>query len=168
MNNLMKNHMPLSLHCDLGNNKKPFKYLPLMKEVLKLYPKNIIVWMHLGLSKELSNIDTKTHTQLLNELLKTHSKLYFDISWSILYEEKFYNEKERYYYVELLNKWPTRFLPGTDFVASKFKKSSDYKNALKKTSNILQYINDYAFSRIALGENYFYLMNLPYDPVPLC
>ena len=34
MNNLMKNHMPLSLHCDLGNNKKPFKYLPLMKEVL--------------------------------------------------------------------------------------------------------------------------------------
>ena len=28
--------------------------LPLMEEVLRLYPENVIVWVHMGLSRELT------------------------------------------------------------------------------------------------------------------
>ena len=36
--------IPLALHADLGNAAAPTRYLPLMEEVLCLYPENVIVW----------------------------------------------------------------------------------------------------------------------------
>jgi predicted TIM-barrel fold metal-dependent hydrolase len=168
MRYLQKHHMPLSIHSDLGNNTEPLKYLPLMLEVLKLYPKNTIVWMHLGLSRELTNIDAKEHTELLDRLLRENPNLYFDISWSVLYEQKFKNEDERSYYVDLINKWPKRFLPGTDFVAEIHKDYKNYKSDLEKTSDILKYVNDEAFRRIALGQNYFDLLRLPLIAPDIC
>lgn len=168
MRYLQKRHIPLSIHSDLGNNTEPLKYFPLMLEVLKLYPKNKIVWMHLGLSKELTNINTKEHTELLDKLLRENPNLYFDISSSVLYEQKFKHQHERVYYVDLINKWPKRFLPGTDFVAEIHKDYHNYKSDLKKTSNILKYVNDDAFRRIALGQNYFDLLKLPLKAPNIC
>jgi len=168
MSRLIKKNMPLSLHCDLGNDNDNFKYLPLILEILNLYPKNKIVWMHLGLSRELKLIDSKTHVELLDNLLKKYHNLYFDISWSILYDQKFFDKKERDYYINLLNKWPKRFLPGTDFIGSINKTSIDYKNSLKKTSNILKYVNNNAFRCIALGQNYFDLLGLDYKAPKIC
>ena len=46
--------IPLALHADLGNDAAPTRYLPLMEEVLCLYPENVIVWVHMGLSRELN------------------------------------------------------------------------------------------------------------------
>jgi predicted TIM-barrel fold metal-dependent hydrolase len=168
MRHLEKKHMPLSIHSDLGNNNEPYKYLPLILKVLELYPKNKIVWMHLGLSKELTNIDSKEHTELLDKLLEEHPNLYFDISWSVLYKQKFYDEKERIYYVNLINKWPKRFLPGTDYIAGINNTYSNYKYDLKETSNILKYVNDEAFRRIALGQNYFELLRVPFHAPEVC
>lgn len=165
---LKKHKMPISIHSDLGNDSEPLKYLPLMLEVLKLYPKNKIVWMHLGLSRELTKINTKEHVDLLDKLLKQHNNLYFDISWSVLYDAKFKNELDRKLYVELMNKHPKKFLPGTDFVADIHKTNKNYKNEVKKTSNILKYVNDYAFKSIALGQNYFDLLNIKIVSPEIC
>jgi hypothetical protein len=97
---LRERKFPLSLHSDLGNNKDKFKYLPLIKEVLHLYPNNIVVWLHLGLCKELSEIDSETHTKMLDELIKKYKNLYFDISWRVLYDQQFSDPKKRIFYVE--------------------------------------------------------------------
>ena len=53
--------IPLALHADLGNDAAPTRYLPLMEEVLCLYPENVIVWVHMGLSRELTAMAAAQH-----------------------------------------------------------------------------------------------------------
>jgi hypothetical protein len=159
MSELRKKGYPMSIHCDLGNDKDPFLFLPLMKEVLRLYPKNKIIWMHLGLSKQLTNLDPQVHADLLDDLLSKHPRLYMDISWSVLHNQEFKAHEARPPYIELLNKWSKRFLPGTDFISAIKNSGKDYKKELNITSDILKHLNDDAFRRIALGQNYFDISN---------
>lgn len=169
MRELRIKKIPLSIHADLGNNSMPFKYLPLMQSVLKMYPKNIIIWMHLGLSKQLTNIDYAKHVHVLNDLLQKYPLLYFDISWSVLYEQVFHDPVKREYYVALLNKWPKRFLPGTDVIAGKNITSKAYQHEVHITSNILHYVNDEAYRRIALGQNFLDLLQTKkYEAPEVC
>ena len=160
--------MPLSLHCDLGNNADNFKYLPLMERILFLYPKNIIVWVHLGLSKELTNIDPKKHTELLDSFLTNYKNLYFDISWRVLYDQVFHDPQKKILYVELMNKFPERFLTGTDFVNSITKNEKIYKEELRITSLIVNDLNNKAFRQIALGQNYLDLIHSKYKAPNIC
>ena len=44
MKTLRDREIPLTIHSDLGNNQNPTQYLHLMREVLKRYPDNKIVW----------------------------------------------------------------------------------------------------------------------------
>lgn len=168
MKELYEKKYPISIHCDIGNDNEQFKYLPLMLEVLKLYPKNKIVWMHLGLSKQLKNVNVKEHTELLEKLLKENPNLYFDISWNVLYKQVFYDPVKRKPYIELINKYPDRFLPGTDFIAAVNHTDKNYKSDLKETSSILKELNDDAFRKIALGQNYFDLSRSKYKAPPIC
>jgi hypothetical protein len=114
--------------------------------------------MHLGVSKQLIEINPADHVALLDSLLKKYPFLYFDISWRVLYDQIFQDPKKRPYYVELLNKWPRRFLPGTDFIAEQSQSAKNYRKELHVTSNILNYVNNEAFRRIALGQNYLDLL----------
>ena len=159
MTELRKKGYPMSIHCDLGNDQNNFQFLPLIKEVLRLYPKNKIVWMHLGLSKQLTNLDPQVHADLLDDLLSNHPRLYMDISWSVLHNQEFKAHEARPPYIELLNKWSKRFLPGTDFISAIKNSGKDYKKELNITSDILKHLNDDAFRRIALGQNYFDISN---------
>lgn len=169
MAELRKRDMPISLHSDLGLNHDPTKYKELMDEVLELYPDNTIVWHHLGLSKELTNIDPKLHIDILSGYLDNNPKLYLDISWRVLYDEYFSKKEIRPHYVEFFNKYADRILPGTDFVASKDNKSfSVYKEEVEINSDIHKDLDDNAFRRIALGQNYFDLMKLPYTAPQVC
>ena len=54
---LRERGIPLAIHADLGNDEEPARYLPLIQEMLRLYPENTIVWMHMGLSRELVDMD---------------------------------------------------------------------------------------------------------------
>ena len=62
-----------------------------------------------------------------------------------------------------LNTYSDRILPGTDFVASGNMRFEAYREALEATSRINRHLNDVAFRNIALGENYFRLLNLDYE-----
>lgn len=160
--------IPVSLHSDLGNNENPTKYLHLMEKILETYPDNVILWHHLGLSKELSNIKPKQHIKLLKQLLNEYPNLYLDISWRVLYDYYFSEKKSRKLYVSFINDFSTRILPGTDFVAAANKTPSTYKEEIKINSDILKDINDDAFRNIALGQNYFNLLGLPYRAPEIC
>ena len=168
MKELRRLDIPIAFHSDIGNDSDPFKFLSLMEEVLKQYPDNKIVWLHLGLSKELREFDKNKHVEILNSLLERYPKLTFDIAWRVLYDQVF--SKERYVgpYVQLMNKWPQRFITGTDFVASSDKTEQIYGEEVNMTSAVLARVDDVAYRQIALGQNYFDLLKLDFTAPKVC
>ncbi|MCY3596736.1 MAG: amidohydrolase family protein [Rhodospirillales bacterium] len=159
---------PLAIHSDLGNDADPTQYLPWIEEVLRLYPHNKIVWMHLGLSRELVAIDPDTHIGILESLLDRYPNLMVDISWRVIDDNVFSDPELRDRYIPFLNAYSDRVLPGTDFVASANKNFDIYQAELDVTSRILAHLDDAAFRNIALGENYFRIMGLDYVAPEIC
>lgn len=168
MKMLRQQNTPIAIHSDLGNNHNNWKYLPLFLQVLKLYPKNKIIWMHLGLSKQLTNINAERHCRLLNHLFEVYPNLYADISWRVLYDTMFREKVKEHPYITLINTWPRRFIPGTDFIAAEHETQKTYQKELQATSAIFKDVNDNAFRRIALGQNYFELAKLNYSAPSIC
>ena len=147
---LRERSIPIAIHSDLGNDEAPTLYLPGMEEVLRLYPDNKVVWMHLGLSRELIRVDADERIGMLRSLLGRHLNL-LDISWRVLEDSLFSNPDLRVRYVEFMNAHSERILPGTDFVASADKSFGMYQEELQATSRILRHLDDAAFRNIALG-----------------
>lgn len=165
---LKERNIPINIHSDLGNDVEPTKYLQLMDYALTLYPENKVIWAHMGLSKQLKNMNPKEHIKIMQTMLDKHPNLMLDISWRVIYDTYFSKPEARDLYVEFINKNFTRILPGTDFVASRNKTFETYQEELDVVSRINQYLNDEAFRHIALGENYFKLLDLPYHAPQVC
>jgi hypothetical protein len=110
--------IPLALHADLGHDDNPTENLHLMQEVLRRYPDNKIIWMHMGLSRELVDMDPRQHIELMSKHLDENPNLSLDISWTVIAEAYFDTREKRSLYVEFFNAYPTRILAGTDFVAA--------------------------------------------------
>ena len=168
MERLRARGIPLALHADLGNDDAPTRYLPLMEEVLRLYPENVIVWVHMGLSRELTAMAAAQHVALMMSLLDRHPNLMLDLSWRVLNDAYFTTPEDRGVYVPFLNAYSDRMLPGTDFLASRDKDVDVYRTELEVTSRINRYLSDAAFRNIALGENYFRLLALEYEAPRVC
>ena len=58
---LRERGIPFAVHSDLGSDDDPTRYLPWMEEVLNRYPRNPVVWVHMGLSRELTSMDPAQH-----------------------------------------------------------------------------------------------------------
>ena len=168
MQRLRERGIPIAIHSDLGNNDEPLLYLPLMERVLELYPDNDIVWMHMGLSRELTDLEAGRHLGVMRSMLDRYPRLFLDISWRVLDDNYFSVAAHQPAYVAFLNEYSERILPGTDFLASSDKDFSVYKTELEVTSRILAMLNDRSFRNIALGENYFRLLGLEYRAPEVC
>jgi predicted TIM-barrel fold metal-dependent hydrolase len=180
---LRERDYPIAIHSDLGCDAKtaddkiypdpalqcdnePTKYLDRMDEVLRLYPDNKIVWVHMGLSKELASIDADYHISLMKERLDMYPNLMLDITWRVIYDNYFSKPAIRDKYVAFINAYSNRFLPGTDFVASRQKTYEIYAEEVQVNSQINLYLDDSAFRNIALGENYFRLRGMEQYSAP--
>jgi hypothetical protein len=157
--------IPLTLHSDLGNDANPTQYVYLMQHVLQKYPRNKIVWAHMGLSKELVRMNPDQHIALMKHALDAYPNLMLDISWDVLYNAYHEFGPE---FVAFFNAYPTRILNGSDFVAAGSKSLEQYWKELEVTSRVNRVLSDEAFRNIALGENYFRLLNLDYTAPPIC
>ena len=144
---LRERGIPLAIHADLGNDEEPARYLPLIQEMLRLYPENTIVWMHMGLSRELVDMDALQHTSTM-ALLDRYPNLMLDISWRGIDDLYFSDPSKKRFYVAFLNDHSERVLPGTDFLASRDKDIDVYRTELRITSGILRDLNDTAFRNI--------------------
>lgn len=165
---LRERDIPIAIHSDLGNDADPTEYLHLMEEILRLYPDNDIVWMHMGFSKELTLMDTSEHIDIMERLLDAYPKLMLDVSWRVLWDNYFVDPLRRVQYVDFIDRYADRILPGSDFVASADKTYEIYQEELAVTSRILSEVGDEAFRNIALGQNYFRLLNLDYEAPTIC
>ncbi len=165
---LRERGIPIAIHSDLGNDEQPMQYLAWIEEALRLYPDNVIVWMHLGLSRELTRIDPDLHIGALRSLFDRYPKLMVDISWRVIYDNVFSRPELRAPYLALMEDYSDRILPGSDFVASADKTFDTYLDELRVTSDILKDLSDEAFRNIALGENYFRILGLDYSAPAIC
>ena len=165
---LRERGIPIAIHADLGSDEEPTLYLPLMEQVLDAYPDNLIVWVHMGLSRELTTMDPVRHAELMASMLERHPNLMLDITWRVLDDAYFSTPEGRAAYVPFLNAHSERILPGTDFLASRDKDFDVYREELEVNSRILGHLDDEAFRNIALGESYFRLLGLDYEAPPVC
>jgi hypothetical protein len=120
------------LHCDMDT---PFDkpdaepvYLKQMRALIRRHPETTIIWAHTGLgrvvrprSSQASSgpVRNKNHIELLTELLDDPSlkNLYFDISWDEVAKYVVSSPEVEKRTAALFNKYPHRFLFGTDVVA---------------------------------------------------
>ena len=160
--------IPLAIHADLGHDEEPIRYLPLMEEVLRRYPDNAIIWVHMGLSRELTGMDAGRHVELMTSMLERHRNLMLDIAWRVLDDAYFSTPEGQAAYAPFLNAYSERILPGTDFLASRDKDLEVYRTELEITGRIHRYLDDDAFRNIALGQNHFRLLGLEYEAPPVC
>ncbi|MFQ3186252.1 MAG: hypothetical protein ACI8Q3_001281 [Marinomonas primoryensis] len=168
MTELRTRDYPITIHSDLGNDASPTLYLPLMEQALALYPDNKIVWAHMGLSYELTTMKASEHIEILSRLLDQYPNLMLDISWRILDDYYFSKSNNQAQYVAFMNRYSNRILPGSDFVAFRNNTFKAYQQELEVTGRIHKYLGDKAFRDIALGQNYFTLLNLNYQAPEVC
>lgn len=165
---LHERDLPISIHADLGSNEDPMKYVDLMETVMATYPDNKIVWVHMGLSKELTEISAEQHLTLMQDFLDRYPHLMLDISWRVIADNFFGDPIQRAQYVDFFERNSERILPGTDFVALHTKSYAIYKEEVVVNSMILPELSDRAFRDIALGQNYFDLTGMDYVAPEVC
>lgn len=92
-------------------------YLSQMQALIKRHPKTTIIWAHTGVGRVVRPI--KAHAKILDSMLSdpAYNNLYFDISWSELAKYILSSPAATQVTANLLNRYPDRFLFGTDEVA---------------------------------------------------
>jgi hypothetical protein len=96
---------------------KPPAYLEQMRSLIKRHPKTTIIWAHTGMGRVVGPV--QHHAATLEDMLKdpAFSNLYFDISWTEVAKYMVATPEATKIAADLLNRYPTRFLFGTDEVA---------------------------------------------------
>ena len=109
-------------------NTEPI-YLKQTKDVLRRHPRTTIIWAHTGLGRVVHPLGASTtigapernrgHVEMLAELLEdpAFTHLYFDISWDELAKYAIASPEIEEKTAALFNRFPDRFLFGTDVVA---------------------------------------------------
>jgi hypothetical protein len=96
---------------------KPPAYLEQMRNLIKTHPKTTIIWAHTGMGRVVGPVEH--HAATLENMLKdpAFSNLYFDISWTEVAKYMVATPEATKIAADLLNRYPDRFLFGTDEVA---------------------------------------------------
>jgi hypothetical protein len=109
------------LHNDLNTPfpkpNKPPAYLEQMRDLIKRHPRTNVIWAHTGMGRVVGPVEH--HTAVLEDMLKdpAFSNLYFDISWTEVAKYLVSSPEATRIAADLINRYPDRFLFGTDEVA---------------------------------------------------
>jgi Amidohydrolase len=92
-------------------------YLAQMRDVLKRHPKTTIIWAHTGMGRVVRPV--QGHAAALEAILQDpqFSHVYFDISWDEVAKYLMASPESIKVSADLINRFPDRFLFGTDEVA---------------------------------------------------
>jgi hypothetical protein len=98
-------------------------FLTQMKALLKRHPTTTIIWAHCGLGRVIHPV--RDHLGILDTMLRDpeFNHVYFDISWDEVAKYLVATPATTKALADLINRYPARFLFGTDEVAPKDSKS---------------------------------------------
>jgi hypothetical protein len=115
--------MPAIFHNDVN---RPFAkkgvtptFIEQARAVFERHPKNTIIWAHTGLGRVVQPVEG--HLAMVESMLDdpAFKNLYFDISWDEVAKYAVASPEAVQRTADILNKYPDRFLFGTDTVAPK-------------------------------------------------
>ena len=111
------------LHCDIDRpmasaGSEPV-FLQQMKDVLKRHPKTTIIWAHTGVGRVVRPIEN--HIGMIESIVSdpAYNHVYFDISWDEVAKYVVSTPETTKRVADALNRYPDRFLFGSDTVAPK-------------------------------------------------
>ena len=111
------------LHCDVDRpmasaGSEPV-FLEQMKDVLKRHPKTTIIWAHTGVGRVVRPIEN--HIGMIESIVSdpAYNHVYFDISWDEVAKYVVSSPETTKRVADSLNRYPDRFLFGSDTVAPK-------------------------------------------------
>ena len=92
-------------------------YLADTKALLRRHPNTTVIWAHTGMGRVVRAV--KNHGAVLESMLSdsTYRNLYFDISWDVVAKYLMETSEGSRNTIALINRYPDRFLFGTDAVA---------------------------------------------------
>ncbi len=98
---------------------KPPAYLDQMQEVLRRHPKTTLIWAHTGVGRVVRPINN--HALMLENILQDPEMKHvmFDISWDEVAKYVVASPESLKITADLINRYPDRFLFGTDSLAPK-------------------------------------------------
>jgi hypothetical protein len=90
------------------------RYLAQVTALLKRHPQATVIWAHTGLGRTVRPV--RDHVKMVASLIEDPGlpNLYFDISWKVVADYVTANEASLAATTELLNRYPDRFLYGSD------------------------------------------------------
>jgi len=96
---------------------KPPAYLDQMRSLIKRHPQTTIIWAHTGMGRIVRPV--QRHAAVLEDMLRDPAfhNLYFDISWTEVAKYMVGSPESAKISASLINRYPDRFLFGTDEVA---------------------------------------------------
>ena len=101
----------------LANHAARPAYLERMKALVRRHPNTTVIWAHTGIGRIVRPVDN--HLREIAAMLADPklSNLYFDISWDVVAERLVGTPEAVHGIAALINRFPDRFLFGTDAVA---------------------------------------------------
>jgi amidohydrolase family protein len=128
---------------------KPPAYLEQMRELIRRHPKTTIIWAHTGMGRIVRPV--KDHAAILESLLKEFDNLYFDISWDEVAKYIVATPESTRIAADLINRYPDRFLFGTDEVAPQDQQK--YLKVFNQYAPLLQLLSKEASEKLR-KDNY--------------
>ncbi|MEG8235182.1 amidohydrolase family protein [Pseudomonas orientalis] len=115
-----ENDLPVMLHSNITSKRErnPL-YLAEVEQPLRNHPHTRFIWAHAGTSKEIHRHQVQMDFLLptLSRLLEAYPNLYIDLSWSVLTPYLLDDAgKPRPEWVKLVERFPDRFMLGSDVV----------------------------------------------------
>lgn len=112
--------LPVLIHSNITSKRErnPL-YLAEIEEPLRNHPHTRFIWAHAGTSLEIHRHQTQLDFLLptLARMLEDYPNLYIDLSWSVLQPYLLDEQgKPRAQWVELVKRFPERFMLGSDVV----------------------------------------------------
>jgi Amidohydrolase len=148
------------IHCDMD---VPFPkegaqpaYLAQMKALLKRHPNTTIIWAHTGVGRVVRPI--KNHAANLAEILSdpANSHVLFDLSWDEVAKYVVSSPEATRITADLINRFPDRFLFGTDEVAPQ--NQEQYLRVYRQYAPLWNLLDKDASEKVRLG-NYERIFN---------
>ena len=134
--------IPVLVHHNIGPSTvdDPI-YMEEMEEALAHNRKTNIIWAHTGISRRVMDSE---HVKNIENMLKKNKNLYVDISWVVWEDYIDENKATLKDWAELIEKYPDRFLVGSDKVAH----WDGYEDEVTKYYPLLDMLSDETVKKI--------------------
>jgi hypothetical protein len=146
-----KHNLPVLMHSNIGPAwlEQP-SYVGEVEIALKRHPRTRMIWAHAGISRR---IVIANHTEIVARMLRAYPNLTVDLSWVIFEQELAPGGVLDTRWVSLIEKYPTRFVIGSDIVGV----FNQYKSTVQRYYLLLDALKPETAKKVA-HDNFLALL----------